>query len=144
MSLTNKYCKQFLDKWLEEIDRNDIKQTPYYDFAVIPENKDLNGDWEIVYNCSGNGMLSENLIKKILNKKTKYIIIDYTNDHKHNSLLKKCKYKQCIILDKNEFILWMRLYVKQKNIKSIEENECLKHLILKMFPNITPSFKILY
>ena len=144
ISINTKYDKSFLDKWLNEIDRLDIKQTPYYDFASIPENKTLNGNWEIIYNCSGNGMLQEKVIKKNLNKKTNYIIVDYTNDHKHELILKNCKYKKCIILDKNEFILWMRLYVKQENIKSIEENKCLKHLILKMFPNITPSFKILY
>lgn len=134
-ALSSNYDKNMLDSMLEKINRNDIKKTPYYDFAELLVDKKLTGNYTVIYNADENGMISNDKLKSMIKKRKKYIIIDYTFGVEHD-FLKNYDKDNIITISKNEFILWMRLYNKKNHYVKPNELECVSDTIHEMYPKI--------
>ena len=115
-----------IDKLLDEINRNDIKNTPYYDNAVFPVYNIKNAD--IIYNHNTCNILN---LDKIIDKKHNYIIIDYVKTFDDT-------YKNCLFINKNIFLEWLRFY-NRKNKTKLNEFETIEKVIKIMFPLLNLS-----
>ena len=128
------YSENTLNYYLDKINRQDVKNNPYYIYAKFPQYDDITGDITIIYNKAELGMIPYQKIENMVNQYEKYILIDYD--------FRKINYESIIkFFDKNEFVQWLKLY-NERNGEWLLEDECVKKVLGIMYPNA--NLKILY